>query len=116
MKPTLFIAGALAMGLAGMAAAQTGNVFELPPKERYQATDKNRDGKVTKEEFLAVLLPDSRPYIDAIWDNRDADKNGWLTEPEMNANSGGRAGRGGAAAPAAGRGVTAAPAPAAAAK
>lgn len=118
MKTTLIIAAALTVGLSGVAAAQGPNVFALSPKERYDATDKNKDSKVTKDEFASVLLPDSRPYIDAIFDNRDTDKNGWLTEGEMNANSGGRAGRGpgggAAAGAAAGRGAP--PTPAAAAK
>jgi hypothetical protein len=106
----VILSAALVAGLAAAASAQQpvakpGDVFALPPKERYAATDKNKDGKVTKDEFVVVIQPDAKPFIDAIFDNRDSDKSGWLTEAEMNANGGGRAGRGGAAAAAAaGRG------------
>jgi len=98
----LFAACALTIASAGVAAAQqaAGNVLALPPKERYAATDKNKDGKVNKDEFLAVIAVDARPYIDAIWDNRDSNKDGWLSETEMNANGGGRAGPGRGALPA----------------
>lgn len=112
MKSTALIAGLLLAATAGVALAQgpNANVFALSPKERYIATDANKDGKVDKAEFLAVIQPDAKPFIDAIWDNRDTDKNGWLTEAEMNANGGGRAGRG---APPGGAGRGGPPAPAA---
>lgn len=102
--PLLFAAIA-ALAASGVAVAQQppGGVLALPPKERFEATDRNKDGKVSKDEFVAVIVPDARPYIDAIWDNRDTNKDGWLSEAEMNSNAGAGSRRGAPPA-AAGRG------------
>jgi hypothetical protein len=65
-------------------------VFSLPPAERFKATDVNADGKVTKEEFKAVLNPEAQKSIERIWLNRDTNTDGWLTAEEMNANGASR--------------------------
>jgi len=68
------------------------SVFQLPPAERFAATDANHDGKVTKAEFKTVLNPTAQQSIERIWLNRDTNNDGWLTEPEMNSNGPARAG------------------------
>jgi hypothetical protein len=70
------------------------SVFQLPPAERFAATDANHDGKVTKAEFKAVLNPTAQQSIERIWVNRDTNSDGWLTEQEMNSNGPARAGFG----------------------
>ena len=67
------------------------SVFALPPVERFKATDKDGDGKVTKEEFKAVIHRDAQGSIERIWLNRDTNGDGWLTAAEMNANGPARA-------------------------
>ena len=63
-----------------------GGVFALPPAERYAAIDKNKDQKVTKDEYAAVLNSDAKPFIEAIWRNRDTNNDGWLTLEELVTN------------------------------
>ena len=65
-------------------------VFSLPPAERFKATDANADGKVSKDEFKAVLNPEAQKSIERIWLNRDTNTDGWLTAEEMNANGASR--------------------------
>ena len=78
------------------------SVFQLPSAERFAATDADHDGKVTKAEFKAVLNPTAQQSIERIWINRDTNRDGWLTEQEMNANGPARSrGPGGGAAAAA---------------
>ena len=67
-----------------------GGVFALPPAERFKAIDKNHDGRISKDEYQAVLNSDARPYIDSIFANRDTNKDGWLNETELNANTAAR--------------------------
>jgi hypothetical protein len=87
------------------------SVFQLPPAERFAATDTDHDGKVTKAEFKAVLNPTAQQSIERIWVNRDTNNDGWLTEQEMNANGPSRLGGRGQAAAAAAAGAGAAAAP-----
>ena len=69
-----------------MQGKPTFTVFQLPPDERFKATDVDADGKVTKAEFKAVLNPTAQMSIERIWINRDTNKDGWLTAEEMNSN------------------------------
>lgn len=72
---------------ASPALAQQETVFALSPHDRFVATDANKDGKVTKDELAGVLNADARPYVQAIFDNRDKNKDGWLDEDELSANN-----------------------------
>jgi len=85
---------------ASAVVAQKAAVGPMEPAERFKAADTNRDTKVDKAEFLATLIPDAKPFIDAIWANRDTNKDGWLTQDEMTTNGPPpRVGPGGAALP-----------------
>jgi len=44
--------------------------------------DVNKDGKVTREEFLAALPPESRSVGARVFDARDANKDGVITRDE----------------------------------
>lgn len=91
---TLVLAGALAALALPVAAQRGGEIVGslktapgvLGPAERFKAADSNSDGKVSKDEFAASLNPDARPYLNAIWVNRDSNKDGWLTQEEMTSN------------------------------
>jgi hypothetical protein len=99
----ILAAAILTAAIAAPAIAQQqttftpGGVFALPPKERFAATDKNKDGKIQQDEYKAVLNPEAAQFIDAIWERLDANKDGTLSEPEMNPqpSSGFGRGRGG---------------------
>ena len=88
------------------------SVFQLPPAERFAATDTNHDSKVTKAEFKAVLNSTAQQSIERIWLNRDTNSDGWLTEQEMNSNGPARAGFGGRRPPAPAAGAAPAATPA----
>ena len=48
----------------------------------FATMDANKDGKVTREEFLASLPPESRSIGSRVFDARDANKDGVLTRDE----------------------------------
>jgi hypothetical protein len=78
----------------GAAAQRTGPIIGaenktpgvLGPAERFKASDVDGDGKVTKTEFAATLIADARPHLNAIWTNRDKNRDGWLSLEEMTSN------------------------------
>jgi hypothetical protein len=70
----------------------------LEPAELFRKTDANGDGKVDKAEFRTTLNKDAQPFVDAIWDNRDTNRDGFLSDAEMTLN--GASGGGRAAPPA----------------
>jgi hypothetical protein len=49
----------------------------------FAALDANKDGKVTKEEFLAALPADQRSVGERVFAARDANKDGVITSEEM---------------------------------
>ena len=49
----------------------------------FATMDANKDGKVTREEFLAALPPESRSVGARVFDARDANKDGVITREEM---------------------------------
>lgn len=65
----------------------------MEPAELFRKTDANSDGKVDKAEFRASLNKDAQAFAEAIWENRDANRDGFLTEAEMTLNGGGGGGR-----------------------
>ena len=48
----------------------------------FATMDAKKDGKVTREEFLASLPPESRSIGSRVFDARDANKDGVLTRDE----------------------------------
>lgn len=90
----------ISTAIAFALALQTAPVGPMEPAQRFAAADINKDGKVDRAEFEATLIPDARPFIDAIWANRDTNRDGWLTQDEMTTNGPApRVGPGGAALP-----------------
>lgn len=85
---TLIIAG-LSLAIAAPAVAQMRDtsvrdtVFSLEPEERFATTDANDDGKVSQDEYKAILNPEAAQYILAIWERLDTDEDGYLTPEEM---------------------------------
>ncbi len=95
----------LALTAAPLALAQRpmGDVARkapppMEPEDLFRKTDANSDGKVDKAEFRTSLNPDAQAFIDAIFENRDTNRDGWLTVQEMTLN--GASGGGRAAPPA----------------
>jgi len=88
---TAFIIGLLA---AGAAHGQTAQPGPMTPEQRFKAADVNGDGKVDKAEFLATLISDAKPYVEAIFASRDTNRDGWLTQDELTTNGPSPAGRG----------------------
>jgi hypothetical protein len=70
----------------------------LEPAELFRKTDANGDGKVDRVEFRSTLNKDAQQFADAIWENRDTNGDGFLSEAEMTLNG---ASGGGRAAPSA---------------
>ena len=104
---TLIVAAGLAVLATAPALAQTtvtyvpGGVYALPPKERFAATDKNKDGKISSDEMKATLNPDAAQFIGAIMERADANADGFLSETEFAPpiGGGGRGPGGGRAGP-----------------
>ena len=80
-----FVAVALA-ALAAPAIAQQGTP-PTPEQQaaRFDAADKNHDGKLSKEEFTAMLPDQMKANADAIFARRDADKDGFISKAEFTA-------------------------------
>ena len=77
----LFVAAA---ALAAPALAQQGT----PPTpeqqaERFAKADTNKDGKLDKAEFTAMLPDQMKANADAIFARRDTDKDGFISKAEM---------------------------------
>ena len=72
----------LVLGLTAMAA------LAQPPRQGMQipdfaTLDANKDGRVTREEFLAALPADQKSVGSRVFDARDANKDGVITADEM---------------------------------
>ena len=77
----------LALGAVGALVAS--RAFAQPPRQGVQVPDfatldANKDGKVTRDEFLAAFPPEQRQAVGGrVFDARDANKDGVLTREEM---------------------------------
>lgn len=71
----------LALSAAAVAhAEQQRTGLNIPD---FETLDANKDGKVTKEEFLAKLPPEQRSVGERVFAARDANKDGVITPDEM---------------------------------
>ena len=70
----------LALSAGAMAHAQQRTGMSIPD---FAALDANKDGKVTKDEFLAALPADQKPVGERVFAARDANKDGVITREEM---------------------------------
>ena len=72
--------------LAAPAFAQTPPASPTPDPAREAAfvkADVNKDGKLDKAEFTAMLPEQMKANADAIFARRDADKDGFISKAEM---------------------------------
>lgn len=96
----IFIAGALAIGIAapvlaqrdGPAAPQARAEYQARQKRQFAAIDANGDGIVTRDELSAQLAarlsgPPPAPMLDAIFRRIDTDGDGKATAAEADAAS-----------------------------
>jgi hypothetical protein len=74
------LALALAVSAGAAAHAQQRSGMTIPD---FAVLDVNKDGKVTKEEFLAALPADQRAVGERVFSARDANKDGVITREEM---------------------------------
>lgn len=77
---SLLINAALAVTLAGQAAAQAKSAEELEIEKKFKAADKNKDGKLTLEEAKSGM-----PRVAANFERLDVEKKGFLTEAQIKA-------------------------------
>lgn len=83
MKPVIVL---LTLGAALVAPA-----FAQPPPQtpeqraaRFEAADKNHDGKLDKAEFISSLPAEAQAMADQIWSSRvDADGDGFVTKEQF---------------------------------
>lgn len=70
---------ALAQGKGQQQAGQTGPMMQC--QERFNGMDTNKDGKVTKEEFMAQDHPGG--HAEDVFKSRDPNGDGVLTQDEF---------------------------------
>jgi len=70
----------LALGAGATAHAQQRTGMSIPD---FAVLDANKDGKVTKDEFLAALPADQKAVGERVFAARDANKDGVITREEM---------------------------------
>ena len=83
MKPVIVL---LTLGAALVAPA-----FAQPPPQtpeqraaRFEAADKNHDGKLDKAEFISSLPAEAQAMADQFWSSRvDADGDGFVTKEQF---------------------------------
>ena len=81
MKLKLATLAIVAAALAAPALAQT----PLTPEERaarFDAADKNKDGKLDKAEWTTTLPEQAQAMADQIWGRVDADGDGSVTKEQ----------------------------------
>jgi len=83
---TVFTAAALASALAATAPAFAQQQRPGVSFPDFATMDVNKDGKVTREEFLAALPAESRSVGARVFDARDTNKDGVITRDEADAN------------------------------
>lgn len=86
------------IAIAAVAAAVAAPAFAQPPAgapdpaARFAAMDTNKDGKVSKEEFVATLPEQAKGMIDQFWPRLDTNSDGFLSKEELAAMPGRRGG------------------------
>ena len=76
----------LALGAVGLFVASRALAQQPGPGVKFpafDAMDANKDGRVTRDEFLAALPADQRSVGARVFDARDANKDGVITRDEM---------------------------------
>jgi hypothetical protein len=86
--PTLAAIALLGCTLAAPAFAQNGPPPGGPPSPeqraaRFDAADKNKDGKLTKDEFVSSLPEQAKDRADGMWSRMDAAGKGSVTKDEF---------------------------------
>lgn len=80
-------AGVLAAAafLATPAMAQQGGQRMTPEEReaRFVAADTNKDGKLSREEWIAQLPEQAKDRADMIWARLDADGDGFVTKEQF---------------------------------
>ncbi len=82
MVRTLLCAAGLAVLAAPALAQQGGPPTPEQRAARFDAADKDHDGKLTKAEFTASLPEQAQPMADRIWSRYDPDNKGSVTKDE----------------------------------
>jgi Ca2+-binding EF-hand superfamily protein len=81
-----FAASMLATLVAAPALAQQAGMQMTPEQReaRFTAGDTNKDGKLSKDEWLAILPEQAKPMADQMWSARvDADGDGFITKEQF---------------------------------
>lgn len=74
---------ALLTALAVLGAGLAGAAFAQQQFPDFDAMDANKDGRVTKAEFMAALNDEQKKIGERVFAARDANKDGVLTREEM---------------------------------
>ena len=83
MRRSAIFKTVLTAAIAASALATSAPAFAQQQRPGVSFPDfANKDGKVTREEFLASLPPESRSIGSRVFDARDANKDGVLTRDE----------------------------------
>lgn len=77
----------LAVALPAFAQQAAPASAALTPDQLFTQADRNKDGKVDRDELAGTLNPDARPYLDAVWRDRDKNGDGWLSKDELTSNT-----------------------------
>jgi Ca2+-binding EF-hand superfamily protein len=82
---TLFatFAGLVAIALASPAFAQQGPMTPEQREARFDAGDLDKDGKLSKDEWVAQLPEPARERADQLWGRLDADGDGFVTKEQF---------------------------------
>lgn len=87
------VCAALVLSLAAIVSAQDEPTIGVQPppykrcQTRFDSLDKNQDGKLTKEEYMANRRPGGR--AEETFQSKDINKDGTLTKDEMCMGTGG---------------------------
>ena len=82
MKPVI-VSMALAATLVAPAFAQPAPQTPEERSTRFDAADKNHDGKLDKAEFISTLPEQAKAMADQIWSSRvDGDGDGFVTKEQ----------------------------------
>ncbi len=65
--------------------AQQGPGPQTPEQraERFDDADANKDGKLNKDEFVAMLPDRAKDFADQIWERLDADADGEVSKEQF---------------------------------
>lgn len=84
MNPVkLAVLGAAMAAIAAPALAQQGPMTPEQREARFVAGDVDKDGKLTKAEWMAQLPEQAKDRADQIWGRFDADGDGFVTKEQF---------------------------------